>query len=313
MVNASVNLLSILVTYNPIVSDLKDIVNRLVESGASVFISDNGSNNINDIKSGLVNYESNRVIINENSYNIGLASAQNVGIRFAITHKFKYICFFDQDTKVPKKFAEAMIEEYKNAEIKFPEIKIGMIAPNYYDFRTNEFAHFAKLTNHGYIDKKFDNEQFLNVSFVISSGSMVKVETIKHVGLLKDEYFIDQVDTEFSLRLLSCGYSILVTSNVLLKHTIGNRTKNKFLGLTIKPNNHSAKRKYFIFRNGVNAVNQYKKIFPGVKYLMLKRFIHDFLGVILYENNKIIKIKAMLNGFQDGEKNSKQWDNKIKF
>jgi len=296
---------AIIVSYNP-GNEFLDVITSLSNQNINIVIIDNGSTDISyNIAEFFTQNKDENISIRRLSKNIGLAKAQNIGIREILEiekGKKEFIFFFDQDTIVPVDYVKKMINAYNTYEQANPSVKIGILAPNYLDKNIGDFAHFAELTSNSYRDKSFKRERFLEVSFVISSGSMMTIEVLRKNGRFMNEFFIDQIDTEYCLRNLSNGYKVIATSDVLLKHTIGNRQKKQFLFLTIKPNYHSALRKYFIFRNGVITMQKYKSEFPGFKVLMLKRFIHDFLGVVLYEDSKWEKIKAMHRGLKEGFK-----------
>lgn len=298
--------LAIVVTYNPDLSVLKANLKVLVTQKDTVYISDNGSKNIKAIHSLIQDeFLKNNVYVKHFNDNVGIATAQNAGLKYAVKNAFEYICFFDQDTLIPKLFLRNMVNEFLIAKKLHPDI--GMLAPNFYDYRLKEYTHFARLTLRNYVDVTSTPNEYTEVSFVVSSGSLIPVSVIEDAGLLIDEFFIDQVDTEYSLRLLKHDYKIIVTPNVVLKHTIGKRTEHKLLGLTIKPNHHSALRKYFIFRNGRYVVRQYKSSFPGIRVLMFKRFVHDILGVVFFENEKLKKLRAIIKGYRDGAKPKESW------
>lgn len=301
--------LVVIVTYNPDINLLLGNVRKLMGLTTSIYISDNGSDNAIQLVESLSRSEFNSVILKTSDSNNGLASAQNKGMAYAIDHNYKFVCNFDQDTVVPPDFVSNMESEFEKYQDLYPNDRIGMLAPNFYDFRLEEYTHFARLTDHSYQDVSADDDEFKSVSFAVSSGSFFPVSVVAKLGLFIPEYFIDQIDTEYCLRLAKYHYSIIVTPRVVLKHTIGNREKKHLFGLTIKPNYHSRKRKYFIFRNGMRTWIDYGSLFPGFRVLMFKRFVHDFLGVLFYENDKVMKIRAMLSGLIDGRKNVNEWSN----
>ena len=70
----------------------------------------------------------------------------------------------------------------------------------------------------------------LHSTLLISSGSLISVETLKVVGLMRDYYFIDYVDTEWCLRAEYLGYKNFVSAQAVMRHTIGDNVLNlKFL------------------------------------------------------------------------------------
>lgn len=289
----------VMVTYNPDFDTYK-VIKELVAQSIYLIVIDNGSKessiviSLEELKDNVDNLK-----IIRNDKNIGLAAAQNKGILYADNMDFDYLFFFDQDTLIPKNFVVSMEAAYEKYQTE-NNYKLGILAPNYKDKNIKDFAHYARLTEKGYEDIILNNSEYKKVSFVISSGSMMSMDLIKKIGLLRDDFFIDQIDTEYSLRVLSCGYDIVATSNALLEHTIGNREKKHFLFLTIKPNHHNSLRKYYIFRNGQYLKKIYGKDYPGFIVLMNHRFIHDLIGVVFFENEKLSKLKSIFKGYKDG-------------
>lgn len=234
--------------------------------------------------------------------NKGLAAAQNVGIRRAKSLGAEGVFFFDQDSAIPDGFFQKMVEEYERLSEKE---RIGILAPSLFDSNLKEYGRYARLTPHGYTTVH-DLKEPATVSFVVSSASFMPIEVFQE-KLFIEAFFIDQVDTEWSLRLLQRGYAIVVTNRVVFSHTIGDRTVHHFLGLTIRPNHHGPLRKFYIYRNGRKTMALYGKQFPGFRRLMTFRLIHDLLGVLLYEKEKAKKLQAIWQGWQMGKKPMKEW------
>lgn len=295
---------AVVVSYNP-ENDFINVISSLSNQPVDVIVIDNGSKTNTGLLSEIMEDPSSNINLVRLERNIGLANAQNVGIKTIMEKESnwdKYIFFFDQDTIVPHDYISKMTSAYKEYEEKNENDKLGILAPNYKDKNIGDYAHYVKLTEKSYIDKTFHSDKFLDVSIVISSGSMVKIDLIKDIGFFMGGYYIDQIDVEYCLRVLENGYSIIATSVAMLTHTIGDRKKKKLLFLTLKPNFHSAFRKYYIFRNGIITLKQYKNKYPGLKKLMVKRFIHDLLGVIFFEDFKIEKFFSIYKGVRDGIK-----------
>ncbi|MFE5324054.1 glycosyltransferase family 2 protein [Paenibacillus sp. NPDC056579] len=297
---------SVIVTYNP-TNVVVELIYQLLSQGAYVIIIDNGSKEsreIHEIKKA--NHQ--KLLFCQFDQNVGLALAQNKGIEIAQKLCVDYISFFDQDSECPQNYIESMMKCFSDE--KYLNYKIGILAPNYYDKNTNQFARFAKLesTTYRHIECVGASKEPVDVSFVISSGSMMPVSLFKEIGLFVDNFFIDQVDTEYCLRAISNGYKVLVNPDCIIIHTIGNRTKETLLGVVIKPNHHSEMRKYFIVRNGMKTVFWYGMRFPGFTVLMLSRLGHDFLGVLFFEEKKIRKIFYMFKGLCHSFLSIKSWN-----
>ena len=118
--------------------------------------------------------------------NMGIATAQNEGIRQAECLGCDYIIFFDQDSKIPERYSEGIIEEYKRIEQLIPNL--FLLGPTIINGRTEEEY---KSTIHKDI---WMTEDFIRRREIISSGSCVSLRKIEEVGLNDDSLFIDYVD-----------------------------------------------------------------------------------------------------------------------
>ena len=95
--------------------------------------------------------------------NMGIATAQNEGIRQAECLRCDYIIFFDQDSKIPERYSEGIIEEYKRIEQLIPNL--FLLGPTIINGRTEEEY---KSTIHKDI---WMTEDFIRRREIISSGS----------------------------------------------------------------------------------------------------------------------------------------------
>ncbi|WP_298580193.1 hypothetical protein [uncultured Olegusella sp.] len=304
--------LAIMVTYQPTCSTVR-LLETFIDQGQSFVVVDNGSNatsSIADIellcRKTKGEYKLRWAELISLNVNRGLAHAQNVGILKAVEFGAEGVFFFDQDSNLPDCFFKGMVEEYNRLSKIYP---LGILAPNLYDKNLHQFGRYARLTGNSY-QTVHDIEKPESVSFVVSSASFMPVSVFEQgQKLFASEFFIDQVDTEWSLRMLSEGKAIVVTNRLTFTHTIGDRSEHHFLGLTIRPNHHGPMRKFYIFRNGRRTMIDYGRRFPGFKKLMTFRLIHDALGVVLYEQQKGAKIKAMWKGWCAGKAPAKDWKN----
>lgn len=165
---------AIIVTYNPEIDTLV-IIRKLLKQDIDLIIVDNGSNPEHEFLNEMCQIKSvspNLYFI-RNKNNVGLGEAQNIGIKKAISLASDFVFFFDQDTLIPDNYINEMKKSFVLCEEKLGDSKLGILAPNYRDKNIGDYAHFAKLTEHSFEDLSFKEEMFLEVSFVISSGSMM--------------------------------------------------------------------------------------------------------------------------------------------
>lgn len=299
-----------IVSYNPD-SNLTDLIQNILNQSSAVILVDNGSNKDNQaVLDQFFDHKHCHFIKLDSNY--GLGRAQNIGIEKAKELNFENIIFFDQDSQIDDHFIQTMLNCYENC---FNE-KIGLLGSNYYDYKTGLYAKFAQLKTFGFKSVVFGKSAqsiHEDSSFALSSGSLIPVKIFNEVGNFRESFFIDNIDTEFCLRVQKYGYKVKICTNSFLKHSVGHRTVHRLFGLlTIKPNHHSAFRKYTITRNGIKTILDYLPYKPSFATLMLFRLFHDVLGIIFYENQKLKKLNAMLIGFLDSFKNSAKWEMKFK-
>ena len=101
--------------------------------------------------------------------NMGIATAQNEGIRQAECLGCDYIIFFDQDSKIPERYSEGIIEEYKRIEQLIPNL--FLLGPTIINGRTEEEY---KSTIHKDI---WMTEDFIRRREIISSGFFCQILT----------------------------------------------------------------------------------------------------------------------------------------
>lgn len=256
-----------------------------------VIIVDNGSNNktldmLNEIKS---KYDIELILNNEN---IGIASALNKGLKYAINNKYNWVLTLDHDSKLTDNMIENMFNAYNKVE-KEDRKKIVSIVPNYIE---------EKLLNK--LDK---NELQENIEYIengITSGNLVKVSAVKEIGFFNDDLFIDCVDSDFCCRIIEKGYKIIKVNNAILIHNLGETRLIKFLGRNIQCSNHSYIRRYYMTRNRFYLWEKYKNITP--KYISYDKRANrrEIIKIILFEQNKLKKLNMIFKGYIDYKRNN---------
>ena len=233
--------------------------------------------------------------------NYGLARGLNIGLRLAGKENYENIFLLDQDSRPSENFFKEMLKFKAEIDILIPNC--ALYVPNFYDRNSKTFAKFPSLTRFTLRHSTCDAMQSgpcSTATITITSGTLINYTKYQKIGPLKDEYFIDFIDNEYCLRLYKLGYRLAINCDVTLDHAIGARTVRKFIGFTIKPNFHSALRRYYIARNGIRTSLAYGYHYPSYVPLVLARMIHELFSIILFENSKYTKIKAMIYGIYHG-------------
>jgi rhamnosyltransferase len=292
---------TIIVTFYP-TEDIAKLV-FLLQRDTHVILVDNSEEAVEAINKIKRDFEKNVTVI-KNKKNIGLAAAQNLGIQLGFEEKYDFFLFLDDDSMVDDKYVLDLRASFENYKISHPKEKIGIFASNFYDVNLKRETNFGVLNGKSYQTKTFwqSDEEYLKVSFVVSSGTFIPAETFLKLGLFRAAFFIDHIDTDYCLRVLKARLAIIVTKRPYLSHTVGHRKEYKILGISFKPTFNSAQRKYYVARNGIQLVQEYGAEFPGFVKIFYKKFIHDLVGILFFEDQKWAKLRATFKGIRDGKR-----------
>jgi len=242
--------IAIVVTYNPACDPLKLALEALAQQGCDTLLVDNGSNNLTQIKALASNIRSCK--INALSSNLGLGVAHNVGIEFAIEHAYNYVLIMDQDS-IP---LDDMVDKLLAAsKVKSKSTKVSAVGVTYLNADNGSESFFVRFGILKFIrrycaDKDIDG--CVEADFLISSGSLISLDTISSVGKMDERLFIDHVDTEWFLRAKSKGFQAYGVCGAVMQHGLGEDTHTVSLGGR-KRNvpQHRPFRYYYIFRNSI--------------------------------------------------------------
>lgn len=282
----------LIVTYNPDINILARLFERLKDSALdlTLYLIDNASENVNELKK--MHYPDGQFIYLPE--NIGLAAAQNQGLQKILSSNCESVIFFDQDSEPTDEFISQLIQAVR--ELGIQGKKVGAVGPVFSDPRTGTMYPFIKI-NGFFIKKVFPNSEIpLNVSFLINSGMLISIQTLKEVGIMRGELFIDYVDIEWCLRAASLGYSFYAVPKAKMSHTIGDNRKN-ILGREVSI--HSPLRRYYLARNSIYMM-RLPYVPLGYKFReSIFSIIRTFMFIACIDNKKLY-LRYIFRGWKDG-------------
>lgn len=238
---------AILVLYYPNESLLKRLLTALSKQHCEVFVMDN-------TKYGAVSWLDESWFSN-NSFsvkyiplmdNLGIATAQNKGIEAAKLNGCSEFILFDQDSEPTANLITGLLAAH--AELKSKGIKVASVGPLFIDEKDGQYAEAIRhgLFNVNRIPISPTESNPVEADYLIASGSMISIEVLEHVGLMRDDLFIDWVDIEWGLRAKGLGYKHFIIPTSIMMHAIGD---DAILVAGRNRNLHSDIRNYYIVRN----------------------------------------------------------------
>jgi rhamnosyltransferase len=205
-------------------------------------------------------------------------------MHWAMQNRFELAVLFDQDSLIVPGFAAAMLQHYTAAAQRE---QIGLLSPVHLDR-----AHRTVIAPHPGPGGN---------PVTITSGSLLPLAVYRQLGSFVDALFIDEVDTEYCLRIYRIGYRVEVAPDAHLLHLIGDSTPVVFLGKRLCTlTHHSAIRRYYSVRNRIWMIRHYGMVFPRFSLRLARGICSDLFKVALGETEKRRKLAGMLHGAYDG-------------
>jgi rhamnosyltransferase len=217
-----------------------------------------------------------------NHANRGVAAALNQGLEYALRQGCPWVLTFDQDTRCHSNMVKVLGSIYDGSHPK-----PAVIGSNYFDPRNNKPNVPAQ------------GDRCLAQKTVITSGSLVNAEMARMIGNFREDYFIDQVDHEFCLRLRSQGCRVVISREPLMTHSVGHPGGAELPIFGVLPN-HSPLRKYYIARNTVVTISAFWRLEPEWCLRRLTRLILGLVYTAVLEENRLAKVRAFFAGIADG-------------
>lgn len=261
----------VIVTFNPNISLLEKIIYNL--RTFDIFISDNCSDNVKNIKQLVNNMPNINLILNEQ--NNGIATAQNECLHKILSLKnHEFVFFLDQDSLITEKSLRQLYSDF---------------------MKTNE-GRLAILSAVNSNQLNIGTNNIVKVKQCISSGMLVSVDAIRKVGFMMDSLFIDMVDYEWCWRFNKSGWYVAVDNNVHFTHQIGNHK------LVLNRIEISPFRLYYVFRNTLFLILNGKTLNKEHNLFWINYLCKLFIFNIVFCDERRKRFLFINKGIMDGIK-----------
>ena len=272
---------AVIVTYQPELEILEQLLDALVTQVESVVIVDNASHVDLELWNNQRLTSAVKVLLL--GENRGIATAHNLGIQWALNRGAGFVLLMDQDSIPAPNMVEKLLFAFLEVKNKCGAQPIAA-GPICMDTRSNKKSFFV-TEQYGFPwrwrdDTPLENENFsIEVSALISSGTLIDLKAFQAVGGMRSNYFIDHVDTEWCFRARAKSYVLLGVPKALMKHTLGDKIANIWFFGWRHVAYHSPLRDYYMFRNTLLMFHDVEMSFFMRLYLLwrLLKFIIYFL------------------------------------
>lgn len=287
-------IITVVVAYFP---DPK-IVTKTIESIRAqvqkVFVVDNTPGGSKVFKNhNLFNNEGNVELITLND-NVGIARAQNIGIKKALNDGADFVLLSDQDTFYPDNYLTKMIEAYSQIP---NNDAVAVVVPGFIDVNKKGIRGGFVMFDNNALKIIYPKSGCHEISQAIASGMIIPAKIFKSVGFMREDLFIDSVDIEWCWRARAKGYKIIGCADVVIEHYLAEKVV-KWGRFSYDA--RSPTRDYYIVRNGIYLVLRSKNLSVGVRYALLKLHLKHLILSIVLGKPHFEHLKYSLAGFFHG-------------
>lgn len=286
------NICAVIITFHPD-NDFALRLAKLKNQVSQVLIVDNASKpECKEMLNKLI--DNKHIHFIANSKNLGVAEALNQGLKWAKEHHYHWCLTLDQDSVVKESMIQTFVDEFSKMDNLD---KIAVIGSNHISAHNQMISSsYDDRSTKGWIEKKT----------MITSGSLMSVDLFEKIGPFRSDYFIDAVDTEYSMRAGKKGYRILFILKPLFTHSMGARKTLFYLPSWLKhfnfTTNYPPFRWFFFTRNHAMLSFEYLFIDPLWALEHILRLTAAIIKMSLFEKNRLKKLHFVLLGLLDSFK-----------
>jgi GT2 family glycosyltransferase len=271
-------------------------------SNYNVVLIDNGSsgNDAQVLKQKYGDY----IFLIENDKNYGYTGGVNIGIKYTLSNlQSDYILLLNNDTVVDPEFLIKMVEVLESDK------SIGITGPivYYYDDpgHIQTMGERLKITTWDIFcigSKDIDFNTIIDQCEVdfFTCCFLVRIEVVKKIGLLNEDYFCYWEDIDYCMRAKEAGYKVVCSPHSRIWHKM--RMKKKLLDKPLTDDKRGASVNYYVYRNAIIFIrHHYNRKRRMLYYCFLFGYQFWLIGLaylIFYRDTK--RFMGMFYGIRDG-------------
>lgn len=281
----------LIVVFNPDYAALNELIDRLRYQVAKIYIVNNGTvdTHYRKFRSGV---QTAGVTFIEMGINVGVATALNKGIGAAFNAGFIACWTFDQDSLPGANDALLLYSSLRR--VQHSSLKVAAIAPVVVNLNRAKPLPFLVSGGCNTV-REVHIEYEQEVSAAITSGMLVSTHAWRETGGMRDNYFIDLVDTEWCFRARAQGFCIFCNPAARLQHRLGEKMHKRQCFPFRISRQRPPYRIFYMVRNTLRLGSE--SYAPSNWYAYSSpKLLRTCLLALLMGPNRIEQAKAILHG-----------------
>lgn len=256
-----------------------------------IYIVDNAStdDSVRHLKKYIDKENCEAIVLIESDTNRGFAGGNNLAIRQAMEEGMDYIILLNNDTVVKQDFIEFLLEPfaqyqdcYATVSKIYYESNRNMIwyAGGDFSYRTGRVVHFR------YGEQEDGRQETIQkVTFATGCCLCLSKACIQEIGLLCEEYFLYDEDTDYCLRISRNNHGIYYVPDSVIYHKVSASTQKK-----------KGMADYYVARNRFILIRKY------IKKQRLKAYFATELTYFYRCLKRQMNLKYVIRGSIEGFK-----------
>jgi GT2 family glycosyltransferase len=154
--------------------------------------------------------------------NLGFAGGNNEGIKWAIANGFDYVFFHNNDGFLAATALEPLVEAMEaDKEIGVAQSLMLLHPETEYINSTGNSFHYLGFGFCSDYRQKFQDlslPKVKEISYASGAALLMRVDLLKQYGLWDEDFFLYHEDLEYSFRLRTAGYKVVLVRDSIFYH-----------------------------------------------------------------------------------------------
>ncbi|WP_237064719.1 glycosyltransferase family 2 protein [Microbulbifer guangxiensis] len=276
-----------IITYNPDLTVLQLLLERVSGGNSDVLVYDNASKNVKSIVTLCGGVPGCSVVSGEE--NIGISGAANAIFETAASESKEFVLLFDQDSIPEVGYSEILVAAYRKLRRQGVNVAaLGGLQTCRFTNYDQPFVQFGKWRARKILPERCGDP--IPADFLITSGTLISTQSLKKIGGYDSQLFIDNVDVEWCSRAIALSYRIFGVPGAKFTHTVG-ENRATFFGVQLAKQ-HSPARTFYIYRN-ILILSQRAYVSTAWKINATVRAFLKMLFLAFFDRARIAHLKAI--------------------